>query len=138
MLLGAFQPPKPAPGEPVTIFPLGREPQLLASRHVRRLHLNSRQPYRYALLGLTSNLYLRIMQHKQGMLEGFTAAYGCQRLLYFEGYEDIRTAIAGEKQPKGWRREKNLNLIGTINPENKDLAHTWGSKMITVHEKMYP
>ena len=32
----------------------------------------------------------------------------------------------------------NLNLIGTINPEFKDLAQTWGWKMITVHEKMYP
>jgi predicted GIY-YIG superfamily endonuclease len=41
------------------------------------------------------------MQHKQDMLERFTAAYGCKRLLYFEGYEDIRTVIAGEKQRKG-------------------------------------
>ena len=78
------------------------------------------------------------MQHKEGTLEGFTAAYGCKRLLYFEGYEDIRTAIAREKQLKGWRREKKLNLICTINPEFKDLAQTWGWKMITVHEKMYP
>jgi putative endonuclease len=89
-------------------------------------------------IGVTSNLYLRVMQHKEGTLEGFTAAYGCKRLLYFEGYEDIRTAIAREKQLKGWRREKKLNLIGTINPEFKDLAQTWGWKMITVHEKMYP
>ena len=59
-------------------------------------------------------------------------------MLYFEGYEDIRTAIAREKQRKGWRREKKLNLMGTINPEFKDLAQTWGWKMITVHEKMYP
>jgi putative endonuclease len=51
---------------------------------------------------------------------------------------DIRTAIAREKQLKGWRREKKLNLIRTINPEFKDLAQTWGWKMITVHEKMYP
>jgi hypothetical protein len=36
---------------------------------------------------------------------------------------------------KGWRREKKLNLIGTINPEFKDLAQTWGWKMITEHEK---
>jgi putative endonuclease len=35
-------------------------------------------------------------------------------------------------------REKKLNLIGTINPEFKDLAQTWGWKMITVHKKMYP
>jgi putative endonuclease len=39
---------------------------------------------------------------------------------------------------KGWRRAKKLNLIRTINPEFKDLAQTWGWKMITVHEKMYP
>jgi putative endonuclease len=49
-----------------------------------------------------------------------------------------RKAIAGEKQLKGWRREKKLNLIRTIDPEFKDLAQTWGWKMITVHEKMYP
>jgi putative endonuclease len=39
---------------------------------------------------------------------------------------------------KGWRRAMKLDLIGTINPEFKDLAQTWGRKMITVHEKMYP
>ena len=32
-------------------------------------------------IGVTSNLYLRVMQHKQGTLEGFTAAYGCKCLL---------------------------------------------------------
>jgi putative endonuclease len=78
-------------------------------------------------VGVTSDLYLRVMQHKDGTLEGFTATYGCNRLLYFEGYEDIRTAIAREKQLKGWRRKKKLNVIRMIN---------W--KMITVHEKMYP
>src|SRR3984957_8513072 len=89
-------------------------------------------------IGVTSNLYLRVVQHKEGTLEGFTATYGCNLLLYFEGYEDIRTAIAREKQLKGWRRENKLDLIRTINPEFKDLAQTWGCKMITVHEKMYP
>jgi predicted GIY-YIG superfamily endonuclease len=46
------------------------------------------------------------MQHKEGRLEGFTAAYSCKRLLYFEGYEDIRTAIAREKQLKGAHLKK--------------------------------
>jgi predicted GIY-YIG superfamily endonuclease len=50
-----------------------------------------------------------------------------KRLLYSEVYEDIRTAIAREKQLKGCRRAEKLNLIRTINPEFKDLA---------VHEKM--
>jgi putative endonuclease len=87
-------------------------------------------------IGVTNNLYLRVMQHKEGAWEGFTATYGCKRLLYFEGYEDIRTAIAREKQLKGWLRGKKLNLIRTINPEFKDLAQTWEWKMITLHEKI--
>jgi putative endonuclease len=70
-------------------------------------------------IGVTSNLYSRVMQHKEGTFEGFTADYGCKRLLYFEGYQDIRRAIAREKQLKGWRREKKLDLIRTINPEFK-------------------
>ena len=89
-------------------------------------------------IGVTSNLYLRVMQHKEGKFEGFTAEYRCERLLYFERYEEIPNAIAREKQLKGWRREKKLNLIRTINPEFQDLAQTWGWKMITVHEKMLP
>jgi putative endonuclease len=89
-------------------------------------------------IGVTSTPYLRVMQHKEGRLKVFTADDGCKCLLYFEGYEDIRTAIAREKQRKGWRREKKLTLIRTVNPEFKDLAQTWGWKMITVHEKMYP
>ena len=72
-------------------------------------------------IGVTSNLYLRVMQHKEGTLEGFTATYGCKRLLYFEGFEDIRTAIAREKQLKGWRRAKKLNFIRRSIPSSKTL-----------------
>jgi putative endonuclease len=58
-------------------------------------------------IGVTSNLYLRVMEHKEGTLEGFTADYGCKRLLYFEGYEDIRTAIAQEEScSRAWVVEK--------------------------------
>jgi putative endonuclease len=38
---------------------------------------------------------------------------------------------ARKKRLKGWRRPKKPNLIRTINPEFKDLAQTWGWKMIT-------
>ncbi|MBB5064039.1 GIY-YIG nuclease family protein [Granulicella mallensis] len=89
-------------------------------------------------IGVTSNLYLRMMQHKNGTFEGFSATHDCKRLLYFEGHEDIRISIAREKQLKGWRREKKLNLIRSVNPEFKDLAETWGWQMITVHEQMNP
>jgi hypothetical protein len=44
----------------------------------------------------------------------------------------------GKNNSEAGRRAKKLNLIPTIHPEFKDLAQTWGWKMITVHEKMYP
>jgi len=39
------------------------------------------------------------------------------RLVFFEPHGDIRAAIAREKQIKGWRREKRLTLIRSLNPE---------------------
>jgi hypothetical protein len=53
-------------------------------------------------------------------------------------FQPPKPALGGPATVFPWRREKKLNLIGTINPEFKDLAQTWGWKMITVHEKMYP
>jgi putative endonuclease len=88
--------------------------------------------------GVTSDLYARVHQHKTGALAGFAKQYNCTRLLYSEEFTDIRCAIAREKQIKGWRRERKLDLIRTINPEFKDLALNWGSKMITSHEKIHP
>jgi hypothetical protein len=85
MPFGAFQPLKSAPGGPATVFPWDRQQGLLAPCYVRQYIyiLGSHTGTLY--IGVTSNLYLRVMQHKEGTLEGFTAAYGCKRLLYFEG-----------------------------------------------------
>ena len=89
-------------------------------------------------IGVTSELDNRISQHKAGAFEGFSKTYGCTRLLYYELHEDIRTAIAREKQLKGWRREKKLNLIRKQNPGFNDLAEKQGWRLITRHEKMKP
>src|SRR5882762_8507194 len=80
-------------------------------------------------IGVTSDLETRVWQHKQGTFEGFAAKYGCNRLLYYERFDRIETAIA---------REKQLILIRVTNPEFKDLAEKWGWKLITVHESMKP
>jgi putative endonuclease len=89
-------------------------------------------------IGVTSEIYIRVQKHKNGTYEGFAKKYGCTRLLYYESHEDINQSIAREKQLKGWRREKKLNLIRTLNPDFKDLAETWGWKLITANEKMNP
>jgi putative endonuclease len=36
--------------------------------------------------------------------------------LYYEKFTWIQEAIAREKEIKGWRREKKIDLIKTINP----------------------
>ncbi len=89
-------------------------------------------------IGVTSDLDTRILQHKNGTFEGFSKTYGCTRLLHVETYDDIRTAIAREKQLKGWRRQKKLDLIRTANPTFKDLAEKQGWQLITRHERIKP
>ncbi|MGA1980898.1 MAG: GIY-YIG nuclease family protein [Acidobacteriaceae bacterium] len=89
-------------------------------------------------IGVTSDMYTRTHQHKNHTFEGFSKQYNCTRLLYYEGHESILQSIAREKQLKGWRREKKLNLIRTLNPEFKDLAAQWGWTFITTHERMNP
>ncbi len=67
-------------------------------------------------IGITSNLERRIIEHKEGLVPGFTKRYGVDRLVYFEIYSDVRNAIRREKQLKGWRREKKIALIERMNP----------------------
>jgi putative endonuclease len=75
--------------------------------------------------GITSKIKERVFQHKTGVFEGFTSKYKVDRLLYWEKYKSVRTAIAREKQIKGWRRVKKIQLIVTMNPTWQDLAADW-------------
>jgi len=71
--------------------------------------------------GVTSNLPRRIYEHKAKFVEGFTKKYGICKLVYYEAFEDIREAIAREKQIKAGSRKKKIDLIATMNPEWMDL-----------------
>ncbi len=76
-------------------------------------------------IGITNNLEKRMVEHKEGLVPGFTKQYGVHRLVYFESYDDVRSAIRREKQLKGWRREKKIALIEGVNPSWKDWARAW-------------
>ena len=73
-------------------------------------------------IGVTSNLESRVLQHKNKLLPGFTSQYNVTRLIYFEPFSEIRSAIAREKQLKRWRREKKVFLIEKMNPTWRDLS----------------
>ena len=76
-------------------------------------------------IGVTSDLTKRIFQHKWKEFSGFTENYNCDRLVWFETYQEIDKAIAREKQLKGWRREKKIALIEKQNPTWQDLSRDW-------------
>ena len=76
-------------------------------------------------IGVTNDLERRIFEHKCKLLDGFTANYNCNRLVLFEMFGDPGTAIAREKQLKGWRREKKIGLINKANPAWMDLSEAW-------------
>jgi putative endonuclease len=59
------------------------------------------------------------------LVEGFTSKYNINRLVYFEVFGDVRTAIEREKQIKSWLREKKIALIEGVNPTWKDLSTEW-------------
>jgi len=71
--------------------------------------------------GVTSNLSQRIWQHKNGVTRGFCAKYNLQKLVYFEIYDDMYTAITREKQIKAGSRKKKIILIERMNPDWRDL-----------------
>jgi len=72
--------------------------------------------------GVTNDLIRRVYEHKNKLVPGFTARYNIGRLVYFEETQDVRTAIDREKQIKGWRRERKIKLVESINPEWRDLS----------------
>jgi putative endonuclease len=79
-------------------------------------------------LGVTNDLHRRLEEHRRAPLGAFSKRYRTTRPVYFEETRDIRSAIAREKQLKGWRRSKKLSLIRSTNPEFHDLSEeSWGS-----------
>ena len=74
--------------------------------------------------GVTNNLERRIHEHRNEP-RGFTRKYRVNRLLYYEVADEIRSAIAREKEIKGWRRAKKLRLIESLNPAWADLSDSW-------------
>lgn len=73
-------------------------------------------------IGVTNSLERRTERHQRAEIGGFTKRYALDRLVYWEQYDDIRDAIAREKQLKGWRRSRKNALIQALNPNWDDLS----------------
>ena len=73
-------------------------------------------------VGVTNNLVRRIYEHKNNLVDGFTAKYNVHKLVYYDYGEDVISAITREKQIKGWTRKKKISLIESMNPKWLDLS----------------
>jgi putative endonuclease len=76
-------------------------------------------------VGVTNNLHRRVWEHKFGNGSEFCKCYKIDRLVYFEGFDDVRKAIDREKWIKGWLRVKKIQLIVAMNPTWSDLSEGW-------------
>ena len=76
-------------------------------------------------IGVTNDLEVRVLQHKQKTNEGFTSKYDVGLLVYFETFQYVNDAIKREKQLKKWNRQWKINLIEEENKDWNDLSLDW-------------
>lgn len=81
------------------------------------VYILASRPYGTLYVGLTSDLYGRMAEHSQGLLDGFTRKWGIKQLVYYEMHETMDAAIQREKYLKKWHRPWKYRLIEQMNPE---------------------
>ncbi|MCB2084810.1 MAG: GIY-YIG nuclease family protein, partial [Sphingomonadaceae bacterium] len=86
------------------------------------VYILASQPRGTLYIGVTSDLMGRLHQHREGITGGFTSKYRVHRLVRFEMFGDMESAILREKQLKRWHRQWKINLIEQDNPDWHDLA----------------
>lgn len=91
--------------------------------------MQERQYYVYVMMnkwrttsyiGVTNDLARRVMEHREGRVDGYTKRYRCHDLVYFESCGDVMIAIEREKEMKRWSRSKKMALIREANPDLRD------------------
>jgi putative endonuclease len=85
------------------------------------VYILANRPYGVLYVGVTSHLHSRIFQHKEKLAAGFTARYNVDRLVYYELFEDMYSAISRERQLKAGPRRRKIRLIEDMNPGWHDL-----------------
>jgi putative endonuclease len=75
-------------------------------------------------IGMTNSLLRRIAAHRDHRPGTHTARYAIDRLVYFEPFTYVYSAIAREKQLKRWTRAQKIALIEAMNPTWEDFYPT--------------
>ena len=85
------------------------------------VYILASRPYGTLYIGVTNNLLGRVQLHREGNGAKFTSRYAVGKLVHFEPFSAIETAIQREKSLKRYRRQWKINLIEQNNPHWIDL-----------------
>jgi putative endonuclease len=72
-------------------------------------------------VGVTSDLWSRVANHKNGTTPGFTTQYDVKNLVWYEHRHSMDSAIRREKNIKAWKRNWKIEMIEKMNPNWFDL-----------------
>ena len=87
------------------------------------IYIITNKRYGTLYIGVTSNLVKRVYEHKNKLVDGFSKKYNLSKLVYYELFENMESAIIREKRLKKWNREWKLELIDNFNPNWEDLYY---------------
>jgi putative endonuclease len=85
------------------------------------VYILTNKPGGVLYIGATDDLARRVEQHRARAVPGFTKKYNCERLVWFERFENIHDARIVERRMKAWKREWKVKRIEALNPEWRDL-----------------
>lgn len=109
----------------------------MAKQHHYYIYIVTNPERTVLYTGVTNDLAQRLVEHwvNRGIAKTFAGKYYCYNLIYYEDFQYINNAIAREKEIKGWRRQKKIELIKTMNPGwiflNPSFCGEWPPKEIT-------
>ncbi len=85
------------------------------------LYILASRPRGTLYVGMTNDLVRRVYEHREGIVDGFTKQPGMKMLAYYEQHATAMAAIQREKNIKHWSRTWKVDLIGSLNPDWRDL-----------------
>ena len=88
------------------------------------VYIMTNKPKGTLYIGITNNLIRRVYEHKNELTDGFTKKYKIKKLVHFETFDYVHTALQREKTLKHWKRDWKIRLIEELNPQWKDLWET--------------
>ena len=99
------------------------------------VYIMANKPQGVIYIGVTDDLNARTLEHKHKVYrQSFTARYNCDKLVYFEEFDNGTKAAEREQRMKKWKREWKLNLIKDMNPNWIDIALNWSSGVSSVYK----